>query len=159
MSVHSNHRGTVVCLPCAVRPADHEELFNLRHATLRNIVEQTFGIFKRRFAVTATAPEYPLKFQVELIPALCALHNFILTHDPNNNAIGHWVPEDGLSTSSQQSTHGGHDEEGDDDIQDVETVVQGSITEEERTRTGQRRDELAQQMWDDYLEYIGHFEN
>ncbi|TEB22135.1 hypothetical protein FA13DRAFT_1602848, partial [Coprinellus micaceus] len=70
-----------------------------------------------------------------LIPALCALHNYILAHDPNDNAIGHW--------------------EDDDDIPDVvDTVVQGSITEEERTRAGQRRDELAQQMWDDYLEYI-----
>ncbi len=33
------------------RPANKEELFNLRHAQLRNVVERVFGVFKQRFAI------------------------------------------------------------------------------------------------------------
>jgi hypothetical protein len=32
-----------------LRPADEKELFSLRHASLRNAVERTFGVFKARF--------------------------------------------------------------------------------------------------------------
>ena len=30
------------------------------------------------------APEYPVQTQAKLVPALCVLHNFIQTHDPED---------------------------------------------------------------------------
>lgn len=30
------------------------------------------------------APEYPVQTQAKLIPALCVLHNFIQTYDPED---------------------------------------------------------------------------
>ena len=32
-------------------PQSKEELFNLRHSSLRNIIERTFGILKNRFQI------------------------------------------------------------------------------------------------------------
>jgi hypothetical protein len=38
----------------AVRPANREELYNLRHSSARNAVERIFGILKQRYVVLAT---------------------------------------------------------------------------------------------------------
>ena len=67
-----------------IRPRTKEELFNLRHATLRNIIEQIFGVLKRRFQILKLAPEYSMDIQNRLPAALCALHNFIKIHDPDD---------------------------------------------------------------------------
>lgn len=66
------------------RPKDKEELYNLRHATLRNVIERIFGVLKRRFRILQLAPEYNMDTQGRLPAALCALHNFIRTHDPDD---------------------------------------------------------------------------
>jgi hypothetical protein len=39
------------------RPQDREELFNLWHAQLRNVIERVFGVKKHRFQVLTTRPE------------------------------------------------------------------------------------------------------
>ena len=33
------------------RPQNKEELFNLRHSSLRNVIERTFGVLKKRFGI------------------------------------------------------------------------------------------------------------
>lgn len=60
------------------RPISKEELFNLRHAKLRNIIERAFGVLKRKFASLVKAMEYDLDTQVKLVYAAIALHNFII---------------------------------------------------------------------------------
>ena len=40
------------------RPQNHKELFNYRHAQLRNVIECIFGVVKRRFKVLVIAQEY-----------------------------------------------------------------------------------------------------
>lgn len=39
------------------KPTNREELFNLRHSSLRNVVERIFGVTKRRFRIFKIAPE------------------------------------------------------------------------------------------------------
>ena len=46
------------------RPRNAKELFNLRHAKLRNAIERIFGVLKKRFPVLTMAPEYPFESQV-----------------------------------------------------------------------------------------------
>jgi hypothetical protein len=70
-----------------IRPKTKEELFNLRHASLRNVIERIFGVLKRRFRILLLAPEYRMEIQNRLPAALCALHNFIRTHDPNETEV------------------------------------------------------------------------
>jgi hypothetical protein len=41
-------------------PKTYQELFNLRHSTLRNEVERIFGVLKRRFPFLKTDIEYDL---------------------------------------------------------------------------------------------------
>lgn len=60
-------------------PKDACELYNLRHARLRVIVEQAFGRVKRRWKIVrGTAAEYSLDKQISIVYAVTGLHNFLL---------------------------------------------------------------------------------
>ncbi|XP_019158190.1 PREDICTED: uncharacterized protein LOC109154905 [Ipomoea nil] len=58
-------------------PENDVELFNLRHSSLRNVIERIFGIFKSRFTIFKSAPPFPYKTQAELVLACAGLHNFL----------------------------------------------------------------------------------
>nr|KYP67401.1 hypothetical protein KK1_013729 [Cajanus cajan] len=58
-------------------PENEKELFNLRHASLRNMIERIFGIFKSRFTIFKSAPPFLFKTQVEFVLVCAALHNFL----------------------------------------------------------------------------------
>lgn len=60
-------------------PESAKELYNLRHSRVRVIVEQTFGMLKRRWKIIrSSAPEYSINDQVSIVYAVTGLHNFIL---------------------------------------------------------------------------------
>ena len=44
-------------------PENAEELFNLRHASLRNVIERAFGVLKKRFPIISggKAATYPVQ--------------------------------------------------------------------------------------------------
>lgn len=56
------------------------DLFNHRHAQLRNVVERTFGVWKKRFKVLNGLPSYREKMQCYIVMACAVLHNFIIRH-------------------------------------------------------------------------------
>nr|XP_051206930.1 uncharacterized protein LOC127322024 [Lolium perenne] len=57
-----------------------EELFNLRHSSLRIAVERAFGSLKRRFKILDDAkPFFPFPVQVDIVVACCVLHNYALS--------------------------------------------------------------------------------
>ena len=120
-------------------PANKEELFNLCHASARNVVERIFGILKRRFRVLIIPPEYDMEVQARLPAALCALHNFIRHHDPSN--INDYSGTDDIPGS--HTTGGGI---GDLAIQAINTA--------ERDRAHLRRDQIAAEMWDSYVAFV-----
>lgn len=62
------------------RPRDYKELFNLRHARLRNHIEQAVGILKMRFPILKVAMHYPIKSQVKIPAVAVVLHNIIRSH-------------------------------------------------------------------------------
>lgn len=39
-----------------MRPTNSKELFNLQHASLRNVIERSFGILKKRFGILLKVP-------------------------------------------------------------------------------------------------------
>jgi hypothetical protein len=59
-------------------PQNARELFNLRHSSLRVVVERAFGDLKNRFKILYYKPFQPYKTQVNLVLACCILHNWIL---------------------------------------------------------------------------------
>ena len=59
-------------------PRTAQELFNLRHSSLRVTVERAFGALKNRFKILDQKPFHPYPTQVKLVLACCILHNWIL---------------------------------------------------------------------------------
>ena len=83
------------------RPSTKEELFNLQHAMLRNVIERAFGILKNQFRILLLSPKYPLEIQIHIPAALSAVHNFICcyeslddTHRMEDDNIEFEDPED-----------------------------------------------------------------
>ena len=118
------------------RPADPQELFNLRHASLRNVIERIFGICKRRFKLMVVAPEYNLQTQAKIPAALAALHNFIRIHDPDDNAQDEDDYEEDHNLRSPVEIHAEH--------------LGGHISQAEKDRASAKRDAIATAMWVDY---------
>ncbi|KAK6120395.1 hypothetical protein DH2020_045875 [Rehmannia glutinosa] len=62
-------------------PSTMKELFNRRHATVRNIIERCFGSLKKRFAIIkGLMPNYKLPMQADIVIACCVIHNFVRKH-------------------------------------------------------------------------------
>lgn len=112
------------------RPRNKEELFNLRHASARNVIERIFGVLKRRFRILLIAPEYNLDIQARIPAALCALHNFIRTHDADD------------ITPELDVDH--------DNTYDHDHAASSSVAAE-LDHPSEKRDLIAQQMWEDYI--------
>jgi len=113
------------------KPATQQELFNLRHAQLRNVVERVFGVFKLRFPILE-APRKGLEIetQVKLIYALAYLHNFLNRSGSNPFAEAAALPP--------------HHKPGGD-----------SVTEGQPSQGGsRRRDKIAREMWIDYQRVV-----
>jgi hypothetical protein len=114
------------------RPRNHQELFNLRHARLRNVIERIFGVLKRRFKVLLTAQEYSFATQAQITSALAALHNFNVTQDPSD------IPSNEVETklNEEEDAWGKH---------------YAAVPREERTRAAECRDRIAKAMWEEYV--------
>ncbi|XP_059669372.1 uncharacterized protein LOC132314535 [Cornus florida] len=71
------------------RPENPRELFNLRHASLRNVIERIFGVLKKRFPIigSSTEPTYDVKTQVDIILACCIIHNYLMGMDPDESLL------------------------------------------------------------------------
>lgn len=79
---------------------------------------------------------YPIETQARIVPALCALHNFIRIHDPDD----------------LHAMEAGLDDESIDGVDDGETFGElgGGAGRAESRRAEQARDEIAQAMWEAY---------
>jgi hypothetical protein len=118
------------------RPQSKEELFNLRHAQARNVVERIFGVLKRRFKVLVYPPEYDMDIQAQLPPALAAIHNFIRQYDPGE--ISDIVKE--VTDVQPGGRHG--------------ELAVGPPERAARDRASARRDAIAQAMWEQYQRVV-----
>jgi len=126
-------------------PQNEKELFNLRHASLRNIIERIFGAMKRRWRILQLPPEYAMDIQARLPMALCALHNFI-----------HHCDASGPDTIDQDFLDGDLPDPifTDDDMGDDARgeLTDGPADAAERRRADNCCDEIAAAMWADYVE-------
>ena len=69
------------------RPSNREELFNLRHSSLRNVIERTFGVLKHCFKILATTSEYKLQQQYDIVIACCCVHNINIICNGHSDEI------------------------------------------------------------------------
>jgi hypothetical protein len=83
--------------------------------------------------------------QAELPPAMAALHNFIMKHDPkdiNNyldNSENDLDPDPGATC----------------DDNDFGALSEGAVTQAEKTHATETREGIANAMWDHYQEILG----
>ncbi|XP_057787974.1 uncharacterized protein LOC131005172 [Salvia miltiorrhiza] len=120
--------------PLAGRPQNARELFNLRHAKARNAIERAFGVMKMRWAILRSSSYYPVKVQNRLIMACFVLHNFIRSNmvvDPIEQQF-----------DNQAAEMENMDLEGGEYVDGVEPSPAWTAA----------REDLAQQMWQQYIE-------
>lgn len=118
-----------------LRPANAKELFNLRHASLRNVIERCFGVLKKRFKVLQTPPQFPFKSQVKMIYVLCALSNFIRRKGLQQEDI---FEQEGFEIDEESiGNHAGRY---------PSTTVSAAMT--------RKQDRMAATMWRDYQAHI-----
>ena len=110
----------------------------MRHASAHNVVEQIFGVLKRRFRILELIPEYEMGIQALIPPALAALHNFIRIYDPQDIDMNADEPVDFQI------------EMGARDVGELGRAV----TPAETTRANKRRAKIAREMWEQYQHYL-----
>lgn len=111
-------------------PENARELFNLRHASLRNTVERLFRIFKSRFTIFKTAPPFSFQTQAELVLACAGLHNFLRKE----------CRSDEFPVESDSETSSTNQEE------DFEPLIH-ETQEQQRENANAWRNDLANEMW------------
>ena len=116
-------------------PQNPRELFNIRHSSLRNLIERAFGVLKKRFPIIGfgTESHYSEDTQKLIILSCCILHNFLLDVDPDNDILDQVDRE--LANATPVTPRAPTDR--DDDANDA--------------RLGEAiRDRIALEMWNDY---------
>ncbi|XP_066319323.1 protein ALP1-like [Miscanthus floridulus] len=114
-------------------PVQNEELFNLRHSSLRVTVERAFGSLKRRFKILDDAtPFFPFQTQVDIVVACCIVHNFVIA-----DGIDEYIIQD---SNWPMQTHA--------------TSYTGQASE--HAATVQFRQTIADQMW---VDHQNHYAN
>jgi len=122
----------------AVAPASKEELFNLRHAQLRNAIERIFGVLKARFAIVRSTSGYDYDMVTCIINAAVILHNFIRQEGDDEYDLNPWVDDNA-------------------DPVDEEEIYDTADSMHEGTAGGpawRKRDGIARAMWYQYQCYI-----
>ncbi|TVU51316.1 hypothetical protein EJB05_02732, partial [Eragrostis curvula] len=86
-----------------VGPSTWEEKYNHDHASIRNVVERTFGVAKNRWQILDGVPFYKRETQSNIIVACCALHNYLVERkaakkpeeqgSPVNRGFVEWLAE------------------------------------------------------------------
>jgi hypothetical protein len=59
------------------KPKNSKELFNLRYASLRNVIERIFSVLKRKYQILLTPSKCSIDTQTRIILVCAALHNWV----------------------------------------------------------------------------------
>ena len=74
------------------------ELFNMWHSSIKNIVEQTFGVMKRHYPILkGLMPYYKILWQCTIIIAYCVVHNIIRENNEADQYFAEFVKENTAS--------------------------------------------------------------
>lgn len=119
----------------SLKPETSKELFNLRHASLRNVIERIFGVLKRKYRILQTPSEYSIETQTRIIVACTGLHNYVRNIEGvNADILLHQETPDQVTGREA-----------------IEPRVVYPIDEEVTSKVMDRfRDEIAEKMWVDY---------
>lgn len=126
-------------------PVNGQELYNLRHAQVRNVVERIFGVVKRHFAILVVPPHFSMDIQIRIPPGLAAVHNMIVQLDP--------VAVEDMNAELDEENGPADPSRGVPQYEDA-YLASGPITTAEERRAAASRDEIARRMWEDYQRIV-----
>ncbi|XP_020253884.1 uncharacterized protein LOC109830943 [Asparagus officinalis] len=127
------------------RPINNrQELFNLRHSSLRSKIESTFGVLKNRFKILSAKPHYPFPTQIDIVIACTILHNYIVIEDPGDELLheDNHIEEDGDEIAN----------EGKEGVVDFTQTMTQREERDSRNEWRAKRDQIAIKMWKDYCD-------
>jgi hypothetical protein len=114
------------------KPVNAKELYNLRHASARNLAERVLGITKEKFPILSTMMEYDyFPTQRDMVLCCLLLHNFI--RKTNLFDMGFQYAND-VEEEAEEDEDAGEGEN---------AVVDGTLF----------RDNIANAMWNQYVAY------
>jgi len=111
-------------------PEGRREIFNQAHSSLRSVIERSFGVWKKKWAILRGMPSYPFDRQAHIVMATMALHNFIRRHPSRSDRD--------FSESDDGDYEGGADTQGN---REICTDISGGVDEMVALR-----DFIAQQL-------------
>ncbi|XP_009761014.1 uncharacterized protein LOC107801074 [Nicotiana tabacum] len=115
-------------------PRSAKELYNHRHASLRNAIQKSFEVLKTRFPILKLAPQYAFNTQRDIVIAACVIHNHIRREERND-----WLFKDIEGTSVEELPDL-------DDQPDPQLAFQ--IQEQSASAL---RDSITAAMWNDFI--------
>jgi hypothetical protein len=118
------------------RPQNHKELFNHRHAVMRNHVERCWGILKKRFPILHVGTFHPIRNQIKIPAAAAIFHNVIKMHGGDEA----WLDDQPHNIDPADYVNLPNDDDNQEDNNEQENYIQGNNL----------RDQIAWQMWNDY---------
>ena len=114
------------------RPSENaQELFNLRHSSLRTTIERGFGVLKKHFRVLDAEPFWSFETQVKVVLACCVVHNHIMGVESNDH-----IMEDAMNQVESS------------DPQQERQLRRESVKYSRSWNA--KRDEICQAMWANY---------
>ncbi|GJY19462.1 ALP1-like protein [Tanacetum coccineum] len=112
-------------------------MFNFMHSSVRNVIERAFGVLKARFHILKDIPNYPLRRQMLIPHACCALHNYIRMEDRVDKLFTMYG-EDYLEVASEN-------------LNVVEEGIPINMTDNDEM--AQVRDYIANSLWDHHMSH------
>jgi hypothetical protein len=121
------------------KPKNYKELFNLRHSSLRNVVERSYGVVKKRFPllVVMHTRRYPIELQRDIATTAFAVHSFIISEQKFQDQ---WDIEWDEEQARERSVPA---PEGNDNVEHDAVRPQSSAMK--------LRKDIAKAMWGDYV--------
>ena len=92
--------------PHGYRPTGSREQFNRVHSSLRNVIERTFGVTKKKWKILSTMPSYPFQIQVYIVIACIALHNYIRLRVRSNTELENIDVDESISVVEDRCGEG-----------------------------------------------------
>jgi hypothetical protein len=120
-------------------PQNAKELFNHRHASLRNAIERIFGVLKKRFPILRIAQAYHIETQTKIVLAMCTLQNFLHVETGEDWLYAEYDNEQRLQQAANQEDHSAELPE-----------AANHSTNNQHQAGNALRDKIAKQMWEDH---------
>ena len=83
-----------------------EEIFNLCHARLRNVIERAFGVVKARFPILKKMAPYSFAAQTKIVMTCFSIHNFLRQVSVADRLFSEYDTEEELESDSDNRNQG-----------------------------------------------------